>query len=329
MRLAMIARGQGTELAVIASAHSPFVVVGEAWEAMEWPGNPPRSVLSLLTAGPDVMEQVRLLAARAEGEPDGRINIAWDESLLRCPVPRPGKILCVGRNYWEHAEENIEGWKQRGMDYKMPPWPKAFVKVPSSVVGPGEPIVHPVFSSALDYEIEFAIVIGREAHYVTPDEALDYVAGYTIVNDVTARDEQHREQVYGQHCLGKNFESSAPLGPLVALPDEMSDPEDLDVELRVNGEVRQRANTKDLIFDIRTIVSHWSQAKLEPGDVITTGTPSGVAAWRDDWWIRPGDVVEAEVESIGVLRNRVVEMPAVHGEWSRSHLGPEGPTASS
>lgn len=329
MRLAMIDPGQGARLAAVVSERGPFIVVGEAWKAMELDGKPPESVFSLLNAGPEMVERVRLLASRVEGEPDGRINLAWDESLLRCPIPRPGKILCVGRNYWEHAEENIEGWKQRGMSYNMPPWPKAFVKVPSSVIGPGEPIVHPAFSRSLDYEVEFAIVIGREAHYVTPDDALDCVAGYTIVNDVTARDEQHREQVYGQHCLGKNFASSAPLGPLVSLSDEMEDPEALEVQLRVNGHVRQRANTRDLIFGIRTIVSHWSQAKLEPGDVITTGTPSGVAAWRDDWWIRPGDVVEAEVEGIGVLRNEVVDMPSVKGDWSRSHLGPNGPAASS
>jgi acylpyruvate hydrolase len=186
----------------------------------------------------------------------------------------------------------------------------AFLKLPGTVIGPEDDIPHPPEVKNLDYEVELAIVIGKICVDVSKEEALDYVAGYSAFNDISARDVIRGENKTGIHLMGKSFPGFAPMGPYLVTADEIPDPQDLKLSLRVNGEVRQDSNLSYMIFKIRDMIAYWSQMRLNPGDVLTTGTPKGVAAGRKPdqapWWLKPGDVVEAEVEKIGRLCNRIV-----------------------
>lgn len=219
---------------------------------------------------------------------------------LAAPVPRPGKIVAVARNYGAHAEE-------RGG--AAPEEPVLFLKAPSAVIGPEDDIVLPRASETVDYEGELALVIGRRARHLPIERALDCVAGYTVANDVSARDFQN---VRGQHFIGKSCDTFAPLGPALVTADEIPDPQDLGLHTRVSGELFQSARTKEMIFPVATILAFASRLMtLEPGDVILTGTPSGVgAARRPPRWLRDGDVVEVEIERIGRLANGVRREPA-------------------
>ncbi|MBM4466013.1 MAG: DUF2437 domain-containing protein [Chloroflexi bacterium] len=212
---------------------------------------------------------------------------ALTEVSLLAPC-QPTKIVAVGLNYRTHAAE-------AGMD--VPPEPLLFFKPPSSVIGPLEPIVHPVLSQQVDYEGELAVVIGRRARNVTPAKARDFVLGYTCGNDVTARDLQRRDD---QWTRAKGFDTFCPLGPCIVTD---LDPTHLAIRTRVNGEIRQSATIADMVFSVAELISYVSQVMtLEPGDVILTGTPSGVGP------LQPGDVVEVEIEGIGTLRNPVVSL---------------------
>jgi 2-keto-4-pentenoate hydratase/2-oxohepta-3-ene-1,7-dioic acid hydratase in catechol pathway len=215
---------------------------------------------------------------------------------LRPPVPRPGKILAVARNYAAHAAE------QGG---ERPEEPVLFLKASSSVIGPGDPIRLPRISREVDYEGELAVVIGRSAKDLEAGDALGCVAGYTAANDVSARDWQG---VRGQHFIGKSFDSFAPLGPCLVTRDAIGDPQDLLLTTRVSGEVLQHARTKEMTFGIAELIAFASRiATLEPGDVFLTGTPAGVGkARKPPRWLRAGDVVEVEIEGIGTLANPVV-----------------------
>ncbi len=214
---------------------------------------------------------------------------------LRAPVPRPGKIVAVARNYGAHADE-------RGAE--RPREPVLFVKASSSVIGPEDAIVLPAASEKVDYEGELAVVIGRTARNVAPEEALACVAGYTAANDVTARDFQN---VRGQHFVGKSCDTFCPLGPALVTADAVSDPQDLGLRTLVCGQTMQSARTKEMIFPVAEVIAFASQLMtLEPGDVVLTGTPAGVgAARRPPRWLGDGDVVEVEIEAIGRLRNPV------------------------
>jgi 2-keto-4-pentenoate hydratase/2-oxohepta-3-ene-1,7-dioic acid hydratase in catechol pathway len=193
---------------------------------------------------------------------------------------------------------------------KGPEAPVAFLKLPGTVIGPEDDIPHPPEVKNLDYEVELAIVIGKAGVDVSQDDALDYVAGYAAFNDISARDIIRGENKTGIHLMGKSFPGFAPMGPYLVTADEIVDPQNLKLRLSVNGEPRQDSNLGYMIFNIRAMISYWSQMGLNPGDVLTTGTPRGVAAGRKPdqtpWWLKPGDVVEAEVENIGCLRNRIV-----------------------
>jgi 2-keto-4-pentenoate hydratase/2-oxohepta-3-ene-1,7-dioic acid hydratase in catechol pathway len=218
-----------------------------------------------------------------------------DTARLRAPVPRPGKIVAVARNYAAHADE-------RGAE--RPREPVLFLKPASSVIGPDDPIVLPAACEQVDYEGELAVVIGRTARNVAPDEALACVAGYTVANDVTARDFQN---VRGQHFIGKSCDTFCPLGPALVTADTVSDPQDLGLSTRVSGETMQSARTKEMIFPIAEVIAFASRLMtLEPGDVLLTGTPAGVGAARQPpRWLRDSDVVEVEIETLGRLRNPV------------------------
>lgn len=215
---------------------------------------------------------------------------------LAAPVPRPGKIVAVARNYRAHAAE-------RGAA-APPEEPVLFLKAPSAVIGPEDEIVLPPASAQVDYEGELAVVIGRAARHVGEADALACIAGYTVANDVSARDFQN---VRGQHFIGKSCDTFAPLGPALVTADEVPDPQDLALHTLLSGETVQSARTKEMIFPVAAILAFASRLMtLEPGDVVLTGTPAGVGAARTPArWLREGDVVEVQIERVGALRSYV------------------------
>ena len=225
---------------------------------------------------------------------DERVPLA--DVALRPVVPRPGKVVCMGLNYAEHVDEGV---------YDVPEYPVLFSKFAETLVAAGEPIVVPPESSAVDYEAELALVIGRHVRRVSGAAALDAVGGYTIANDISMRDYQYRTH---QWLPGKNWAASTPLGPFLVTPDEVGDPHTLDISLELNGERMQAGNTRQFIFDIPAIVAAISEfTPLAPGDVVLTGTPSGVGYRRDPKvLLRDGDRVAVEIERIGRLENPVV-----------------------
>jgi len=218
------------------------------------------------------------------------------EVRVCAPVTRPGKIVAVARNYPSHSLES---------GGPAPTEPVLFLKAASAIAGPGDEIALPRASRDVDYEGELAAVIGRTAHEVGDDEALDFVAGYTVANDVSARDFQG---VRGQHFIGKSCDGFAPLGPVLVTRDEIDDVQDLGLETRLSGEIVQAARTKEMTFPVARLVAFASRLMtLEPGDVLLTGTPAGVGRHRQPpRFLREGDVVEVTIERIGTLRNHVV-----------------------
>ncbi len=215
---------------------------------------------------------------------------------LKAPVPRPPKLILVGLNYRDHAEE---------AKMKIPEEPTIFSKYPSVVIGPGDGIRMPKVSTQIDFEGEFAFVIGKRGKDIPKDKALDYVAGYTIVHDVSCRDYQMRT---GQWMVGKTFDTFAPMGPYLVMKDEIPDPHTLNLTTRVNGVVMQSSNTKHLIFNTFDLITYISQVfTLEPGDVVSTGTPAGVGFARNPQvFLKPGDVVRIDIEGLGALENPIV-----------------------
>jgi acylpyruvate hydrolase len=276
--------------------------------------NPSADELARLTLGRDMVEFLKLgeraldAARKALVHASATSNTMNDAILdpekfrLMAPVPRPGALVSAGKNFSDHVAEMASK--------KGPSAPVAFLKLPGTVIGPEDDIPHPPEVTNLDYEVELAIVIGKPCVDVTADEALDYVAGYAAFNDISARDIIRGENKTGIHLMGKSFPGFAPMGPYLVTPDEIPDPQNLKLRLSVNGETRQDSNLSYMIFKIREMIAYWSQMGLNPGDVLTTGTPRGVAAGRKPdqvpWWLKPGDVVEAEVENVGRLRNRIV-----------------------
>jgi 2-keto-4-pentenoate hydratase/2-oxohepta-3-ene-1,7-dioic acid hydratase in catechol pathway len=253
----------------------------------------PTEMVALLEAGPEALQVVH--AALGNGP---RVPLA--DVRLRAPIARPPKFLAVGLNYADHvAESGIE----------TPAHPTIFNKQSTCVVGPGEGVHLPRASHVLDYEGELGFVVGRRCRHVSRDDAADVIAGYTIVNDVTVRDWQLRIPTW---TMGKSFDTHGPIGPWIVTPDELPDPHRLRLRTWVNDELRQESNTKELIFDCFTLVEHLSTAfTLEPGDVIATGTPSGVGiAMKPPRLLVAGDVVRIEIEGLGQLANPVIEEPA-------------------
>lgn len=218
-------------------------------------------------------------------------------ACLLAPIPRPRKnIFCVGRNYAEHAREGGS---------PPPEVPVFFTKPPTCVVGPEAPVVHHAVTQQLDYEVELAVIIGKRGRDIPVERALSHVFGYTIMNDVTARDLQRRHQ---QWFKGKSLDTFAPMGPAVVHRSEIPDPQNLRLRMRVNGELRQDASTAGMIFSVARLIATLSAGMtLDPGDILATGTPEGVAMGRTPpAWLQAGDVVEAEIEGIGTLRSRIV-----------------------
>jgi 2-keto-4-pentenoate hydratase/2-oxohepta-3-ene-1,7-dioic acid hydratase in catechol pathway len=226
---------------------------------------------------------------------DALFWVELDGFQLGPPLLRPGKIMAMGLNYREHAEEQ---------NLAPPEMPVMFAKFPSAIVGPEAPIVIPPLSDKIDYEVELAAVVGRRGRMIASSEAAAHIFGYTVVNDVTARDLQRTDR---QWVRAKSFDTFCPMGPCLVTADEFDTPPAVGIRLRVNGEERQSSNTSRMTYGPLALVTHLSQAfTLEPGDVISTGTPSGVGVFRDPpVYLRPGDVVEAEIDGIGTLRNPI------------------------
>lgn len=253
----------------------------------------PRDLAALLATGPDALERARRAAARAP-----RIDL--EEVKLEAPITRPPEFLAIGLNYADHIAES-------GME--RPKFPLFFNKQSSCVAGPYDPIHLPRVSAALDYEGELGFVIGRRCRHVPRDRAHEVIAGYLVVNDVSVRDWQFKAQTM---TLGKSFDTHGPIGPWLVTPDEIGDPHALELTTRVNGEIRQHSNTKNLVFDCYAMVETLSTVfTLMPGTVISTGTPGGVAfAMKPPRYLKAGDVVKIEIEKIGAIENKVIAEPA-------------------
>ena len=252
----------------------------------------PTDMLAFLAGGADAKK----LAEKALAIPLPSAVLSQSAVTLQAPLPRPGKILCIGLNYRDHAAESNQ---------PIPDHPTVFAKYNNTVVGPGAAIVLPSVTEKVDYEAEFAFVIGRTARNVKAADALDYVAGYLPFNDVSARDYQMRTS---QWTVGKTFDTFGPMGPALVTSDEIANPHDLDIQLTINGEVLQSSNTSNLIFSINELIADLTSfMTLEPGDLISTGTPSGVgSARKPQRWLRAGDVVRVTIEGLGTLENPVV-----------------------
>jgi 2-keto-4-pentenoate hydratase/2-oxohepta-3-ene-1,7-dioic acid hydratase in catechol pathway len=223
---------------------------------------------------------------------------------LFSPIPRPRKnIMCLGLNYSEHAKESAEA---RGRQASVPQYPIIFTKAPTTANGPYSPIViDPAVSQEIDWEVELAVILGRGGKNIREEDAYSHVFGYCVLNDVTARDLQERHR---QYFRGKSLDGYCPMGPWIVTADEIADPQNLNLRLLVNGITKQDSNTSNMIFSIPKIITVLSNGMtLEPGDIIATGTPSGVGFARNPpEFLKPGDVVEAEVQDIGVIRNPVI-----------------------
>lgn len=263
----------------------------------------PSRMLDFIDLGPVALTELKALLEEAKGRwPVGGALPVSNVTLL-APIPRPRKnIFGIGLNYVEHVAESA---KSLDTSKDLPKQPVIFSKPPTTVVGPGDPVVHRGdITQQLDWEVELAAVIGRTARRVGVENALDYVFGYTVCIDMSARDNRRA----GQWIYSKGQDSYAPLGPCIVTADEIPDPQSLDLWLTVNGVEKQRSNTRHMLFAVDYLISDISQGiTLEPGDIIATGTPEGVGAGRDPQeWVWPGDVIEAEVVGIGKLRHPVV-----------------------
>ena len=247
------------------------------------------------------------LAAAAEGQ-----GIPLAEVRIRAPII-PKKFFHTAGNYKEHEEES----KRVDWSHEIAPWIVFFQNV-DAIIGTDDPIVYPDhLTKELDYELELAVVIKKSGKHFTSEEAKDFIGGYVIFNDVTARDIQREEMRSGVFSFCKAIDTFCPLGPWIVTPDEIGDPQNLRVELRVNGELRQESNTKRMWLTIPEIIAHYSPLGYSAGDVVSTGTVAGVAAFRpdaQDYYLRVGDLIECEIENIGVLRNPVISWEEAYGE---------------
>jgi 2-keto-4-pentenoate hydratase/2-oxohepta-3-ene-1,7-dioic acid hydratase in catechol pathway len=244
------------------------------------------SVLEVINGGPAALSLVKDAVLKAPDFPLAEVK-------LLAPMPRPPKIICIGLNYRDHAIES---------KLEIPKIPVVFSKYPSVTIGPGDSIILPKNSEKPDYEAELAVVIGKNGRHVAAENWREYVFGYMCLNDVSARDFQ---MATSQWMIGKTFDTFAPMGPYLVTDDEIADPHALDISLDINGEVLQKSNTKELIFRIPELIAYLSSVMtLEPGDVISTGTPSGVGfSYNPPRWLKPGDNVTVKIAGVGELTN--------------------------
>lgn len=282
--------------------------------------NMPATMLQLIQDGEQGLQAARaaLAAAPKSEEPGSPGIVPLHGTRLLAPLPHPRRnIICLGRNYVEHA---LESAGARGTAAPPPAHPVYFTKATTAINGPYDPIPYDAsFSTEIDWEVELGVVLGRDGKHIAEERALEHVFGYCVINDVTARDLQHRHL---QWFLGKSFDGSCPMGPWIVTADELHDPHNLHIMLRVNGVGKQDSNTSKLIFTINTCLSTLSRGTtLLAGDILATGTPEGVGfARKPPEFLRPGDVVESEIEGIGTLRN-TVEAAVTPGQAAIGSLG--------
>jgi 2-keto-4-pentenoate hydratase/2-oxohepta-3-ene-1,7-dioic acid hydratase in catechol pathway len=238
-------------------------------------------------------------------------EFALEDVRLRAPL-RPRKFIHTAGNFREHEEES----KRVNWSHEIAPWIVFFQNV-DAIIGPEEPVVYPEhLTRELDYELELCVVLKRPGKHFTPDEAEDYIGGYLIFNDVTARDIQRREMRSGVFSFCKSIDTFCPIGPWIVTPDEIPDPHDLAMELRVNGQPRQVSHSSRMSVTIPEVLSHYSPLGYSAGDILSTGTVSGVAGFSEEaesLYLRPGDVMECEIDGLGVLRNPVISWQEAHG----------------
>ena len=261
----------------------------------------PAGVLTLLDVWDEALPTLRAAAQAAHDLAPDELEPVTPE-LLGPPIPRPGKIICVGLNYADHARET---------GAQIPAQPILFAKFATCVRGPADDVIRPLGVTDLDYEAELAVVIGRRARHIAAEHALDAVAGYTVSNDVSARSAQLREG--GQWVKGKSFDTFCPIGPALVTTDELPNPQILAIRCLVDGTVRQDSTTAQMIFSVAELVSFCSRSMtMEPGDLILTGTPPGVAMARDPSpWLQPGQLCEVDIDGVGRIANHIIdEIPA-------------------
>lgn len=302
MRLATFRDVTGTRIGVVRGERLTDVARA-AVLAGEEPPVELREMQALIEAGEPALRRV---ASLLHGAPE-QAEMPLASVELLAPIPRPRKnIFCLGRNYAEHAVESL---RAAGQEVKLPTYPNVFTKAPTSITGPFTDIPYDAsVTPELDWEVELAVVIGRAGRHIAKSDALAHVWGYTILNDVSARDIQHKPGV--QFFQGKSLDASSPVGPWIVTADEIAGPQNLRMLLRINGEVKQDDTTGNMLFDVATIIETLTRVlTLEPGDIIATGTPAGVGFARTPpEFLRPGDLMESEIEGIGTLRNRIVEV---------------------
>lgn len=248
-----------------------------------------RSIRNIIEAGPDALEAVRKIESSAPRVPLSRVT-------LHAPIPRPPRVFAIGLNYQKHADESKMAVQKV---------PTVFLKLTSSIVGSDALVILPKISTQPDYEAEFAVVIGKRGYQIAEKDWKEHVFGYTIINDVSARDIQ---LATSQWTLGKSFPTFTPMGPAIVTADEIPDPHALDISLTIDGETLQSSNTSDLIFKIPALIAHLSSlTPLEAGDIISTGTPEGVGLGRKPQrWLKPNEEMIVSVEKVGQLRNRTI-----------------------
>lgn len=285
MRLTTIHTNHGPRAAVL---HGEHYVDLNATDT----GLPP-TVRQLLAGGPEMLVRAEQVASRPV-----TVRHAAPTVRLLPPIPDPNKIICIGLNYRDHALEQ---------NAPVPKEPVVFSKFPTTLIAQEQPIRLPKVTQEVDFEAELVVVIGRKGRDLTVENAMDYVAGYMVGNDVSARDWQKNKEGR-QWLLGKSFDTFAPTGPFLVTKDEVSDPHRLAIRLRLNGQTMQDSNTSQLLFNLPTLLAYITQVfTVEPGDLLFTGTPAGVGmARKPPVYLKAGDVVEVEIESLGVLRNPVM-----------------------
>ena len=256
----------------------------------------PRNVEDLITTGINAILELERTINDVPVREKEKYLISTNEVRLLAPILNPPKIICLGLNYRDHAAEQ---------GARIPDEPIIFMKPRTSIVGPNQPIVKPKFVKKLDYEGELAVIIGRRGKYIPVSKARDYIFGYTVFNDVSARDIQFKDR---QWTRGKSFDTFAPMGPCIVVRDQVRDPENLRIRTWVNGELRQDSSTSNMVFNVYEIIHHLSKVMtLEPCDIIATGTPAGVGVFMkpEPKFLEPGDIVEIEISEIGRLKNEV------------------------
>jgi len=257
------------------------------------------TVLDFIRAGETTWHAARETIAWLGDREIDNITFSIDQVHMLAPIPRPGKVMGIGLNYVDHARETNKA---------IPSNPIMFAKFPSSVIGPYDTIhVIPDVTRRVDYEAELGVVIGKTARRVSEENALNYVFGYTVIDDVSARDIQHGAEYGNQWVLGKSFDTFCPMGPAITTSDEVPDPQDLSVRAILNGEVMQDGNTRNMIFSVAKLISYLSQGMtLDPGDIIATGTPNGVGdARKPPVYLKKGDIIQIQVGQLGKLVNPV------------------------